>query len=188
LFSDSTKAELLKPTDFVWENNRTTLLLTRPIAAKRELKLILPKATFFSIENDTIAASTYKLAIMEEENFGALQGEIKGIAKASVGHKQTNNNPTDTLSKNKKFIVELLDEKYEVIKSVANKTPFEFNYIKPAATYYLRVIVDENANGRWDAGDFKTKRLAEPIIFHLEPIKLKKNFVLSGIDIDLSTK
>jgi hypothetical protein len=84
--------------------------------------------------------------------------------------------------------VELLNDKYETIEKISNKTPFEFGYIKPAATYFVRVTVDKNANNRWDAGDFKTKRIPEPVFFYAEPLKVKKNFVLSGIDVDLGVR
>lgn len=167
IISDSTKAEVIKITDFTWANNHAILSLSRPILARRELKVIIPKATFFSVENDTIPAKIYKLPIMDEENYGTLEGEIKG-AKS-------------------KFIVELLDDKFEVVKSISNKTPYVFSYLKPA-TYTLRVIVDENGNGQWDTGDVKANKLAEPVFFHNEAVKVKKNFVMSGIDIDLSTK
>jgi hypothetical protein len=167
LFSDSTKVEKVQPSDFIWDNNKTILSLSRPIAAQRQLKIILPKSTFFSVENDTIPERIYKLPIMEEDNYSTLEGEIRG-AKG-------------------KFIIELLDDKFEVVKSIANKTSYQFNYLKPS-TYSVRVIVDANNNGRWDTGDFKTKRLAEPIVFYPDPIKVKKNFVMSVADIDLSTK
>lgn len=167
LFSDSTKAERIVPTDFVWENNNTLLTLNVSFSARKELKVSLPKTTFISVENDTIPERIYKLPIMLEDDYGTLEGEVRG-AKDD-------------------FIVELLDEKYEVVKSVANKTPFLFNFIKPNV-YSVRVVVDKNKNGKWDAGDFKTKSLAEPIFFHPIPIKLKKNFVVSGIDVELSTK
>lgn len=167
LFSDSTKAEKIQPSDFIWANNKTILTLTRPIVAQRQLKIILPKSTFFSVENDTVPERIYKLPIMEEENYGILEGEIRG-AKG-------------------KFIIELLDDKFEVVKSIANKTPYQFNFLKPA-TYSIRVIGDENSNGLWDTGNFKNKQLAEPIFFYPDPVKVKKNFVMSGIDIDLSTK
>ncbi|MFN8349697.1 MAG: Ig-like domain-containing domain [Spirosomataceae bacterium] len=167
LFSDSTKAEKIQTQDFIWENNRTVLSLTGPIAAQRQLKIVLPKSTFFSVENDTIPERIYKLPIMEEENYGMLEGEIRG-AKSN-------------------FIVQLLDDKFEVVKSVANKTSYQFSFLKPAV-YSIRVIVDNNNNGHWDTGDFKTKLPAEPIIFHSDAIKVKKNFVMSGIDVDLSTK
>lgn len=167
LFSDSTKVEKIQVSDFIWENNKTILSLTRPIIAQRQLKIILPKSTFFSVENDTIPERIYKLPIMEEENYGTLEGEVRG-AKG-------------------KFIIELLDDKFEIVKSISNKTPYQFNYLKPA-TYSVRVVLDENNNGHWDTGDFKTKHLAEPIVFHPDLVKVKKNFVMSGIDIDLSTK
>ena len=166
LISDSVKTEKLQSSDFLWSNNRTVLTLTHPITARKLLKVMIPKSTFFSVENDTIAERIYQLPIMEEENYGVLEGEIKGASQS--------------------FIVELLDDKFEVVKS-SIKTPFQFNYLKPAV-YNLRIVVDENKNGKWDTGDFKTRKLPEPIIFYPDTIKVKKNFVLSGLDIDLSTK
>jgi hypothetical protein len=53
--------------------------------AQRQLKIILPKSTFFSVENDTIPERIYKLPIMEEENYGTLEGEIRG-AKGEIHH------------------------------------------------------------------------------------------------------
>lgn len=166
LVSDSLKTEQLLPGDYTWENNKTILTLTHQISARKLLKVVLPKSTFFSVENDTIPERIFKLPIMEEEEYGMLEGEIKGAKQP--------------------FIVELLDEKFEVVKT-STKPSFQFSYLKPAL-YNIRVIVDENQNGKWDAGDFKTRKLAEPILFYPDVIKVKKNFVLSGIDIDLSTK
>ncbi|MEZ4900439.1 MAG: Ig-like domain-containing protein [Spirosomataceae bacterium] len=167
LFSDSTKAEKITTQDFKWQNNYSILSIDLPISARRELKIILPKATFFSIEGDTIPEHTYKLPIMLEDDYGTLEGEIRGIKD--------------------KFIVELLDDKMEVIKSLPNQTLFQFNFLKPN-TYSVRVVIDKNGNGKWDIGDFKTRTLSEPIFFYPTPIKVKKNFVMGGIDIDLSTK
>ena len=166
LVSDSLKTEQLLPSDYTWENNKTILTLTHQISARKLLKVVLPKSTFFSVENDTIPERIFKLPIMDEEEYGMLEGEIKGAKQP--------------------FIIELLDEKFEVVKT-STKPSFQFSYLKPAL-YNIRIIVDENQNGRWDAGDFKTRKLAEPIIFYPDAIKVKKNFVLSGLDIDLSTK
>lgn len=167
VFSDSTRAEIIKVSDYKWENNQTIVSLSRPIAARRQLKIIIPKSTFFSVEKDTIPARTFKLNIMDEEDYGTLEGEVKGVKT--------------------KFIIELLNDKQEVIRSLSNKNTYSFKYLKPAI-YTLRVIMDENGNGKWDTGDVKAKKLAEPIFFHTEAIKVKKNFVVGGIDIDLSTK
>ncbi|MFN4146182.1 MAG: Ig-like domain-containing domain [Runella sp.] len=169
IFSDSLLTEKIAPDEFVWENNRSILKLTKPIRAKTELKVVLPKDTFFSIENDTIPAKTFKMPIMDEEDYGSLEGEIRG------------------LKADEKYIIELLNEKYEVIKSIKNQSKFQFTFLKPM-TYYVRLILDKNANGRWDTGNFKANKPAEPVIFYKEAVKIKKNFVISGIDFDLSTQ
>ncbi|TAF97977.1 MAG: hypothetical protein EAZ32_01820 [Cytophagia bacterium] len=165
--SDSTKNEDLQPSNFIWTNNRTEFTIETRYQATKELKIVIPKNTFFTLENDTLPAKTYRFNVMEEENYGTIEGVVK--------------NAKDN------FIVELLNDKYEVVKSVASETNFQFNYIKPSI-YFIRAIVDKNKNNKWDTGNFKTKLLAEPIIFLPEPIKVKKNFVLSGYILDLSTK
>jgi Bacterial Ig-like domain len=165
--SDSTKNEILQPSNFKWTNSRTQLQIQCPIKATKELKLVIPKNTFLTIENDTVPAKTYKFAVMEEENYGIIEGEVKSTTES--------------------FVVELLNDKYEVVEAIANQKNFRFSYIKPDI-YWLRVIIDENKNNQWDTGDFKANQLAEPVIFLPSPIKVKKNFVLTGYILDLSTK
>ncbi|MEY4540032.1 MAG: hypothetical protein RLZZ306_1789, partial [Bacteroidota bacterium] len=58
---------------------------------------------------------------------------------------------------------------------------YEFAYVK-AGTYYIRMIVDENRNGRWDTGDLEKNILPEIIKFSADKIKLKQNFELIGYD------
>jgi hypothetical protein len=41
--------------------------------------------------------------------------------------------------------------------------------------------VDENENGQWDIGDFKTKKKSEAIYYFENKIKLKANFQLSDL-------
>jgi Bacterial Ig-like domain len=164
LFSDSTKTEQLTKNDFKWANNRTELTIERAFLAKKELKIVLPKATFFSIENDTIPAKTIKIPVKNEENYGIIEGNISGTTTP--------------------FIIELLNDKMEVEASLFNQKKYEFNYIKPNV-YFIRIVLDHNNNGKWDTGNFKKKIQPEKVQFYPEAIKVKKNFVMSSIDINV---
>ncbi len=171
MYSDSTKAETLTEANFKWENHHSTLSINRDFKAKKELKIIIPKGTFISVENDTLTAIKVKIKVKEEDNYGTIIGKVLG-SKSSIGMANV--------------IVELMDNNFKVVKT-SNKADFQFNFVKPNE-YYLRVIEDLNNNGKWDSGDYKTKKQPEKIRFYPEIIKLRKNFVLDGLNIDLSTK
>jgi len=49
---------------------------------------------------------------------------------------------------------EIIDEKY------TTDSVFDYTYLSPGE-YYFRILVDENENGFWDAGDFFTRTQSE---------------------------
>jgi len=129
---------------------------------KTLIRLKMTKGTFISIENDSTQKFISIHPIRDPENYGTISGEIK--------------NP-----KKKKFLIELLDEQYQVIRKIENKIKYEFSFVK-AGIYLVRLIVDENKNGKWDAGDLDNNQIPETIIFSNDKIKLKQNFELNGYD------
>jgi hypothetical protein len=42
--------------------------------------------------------------------------------------------------------------------------------------YTLRVVYDENANGRWDTGNFLEKRQAEEVIYFPKQLDVRANW------------
>ena len=149
--------------DIKWNSERTEMKIQLNAKKPKELiRLKMQKAAFISIENDSTRKIILTYPIRDPENYGIISGEIK--------------NP-----KKKAFIVELLDEKYEVVKKLDNMVSYQFDYVKPGI-YYIRLIVDENRNARWDAGDLEKNILPEVIQVKDEKIKLKANFELTGYD------
>lgn len=62
-------------------------------------------------------------------------------------------------------VVQLLDKSDRVLKQVAtNKGMAEFYYLDPG-TYYLRMFLDRNRNGKWDTGDYDAHRQPEPVYY-----------------------
>jgi hypothetical protein len=72
--------------------------------------------------------------------------------------------------------VELLNEsdkmvrREPVIKGVA-----EFFYVNPG-TYYARLILDKNKNGKWDTGNFGQKLQPEQVYYHPGKFQLRTNW------------
>ncbi|MBS9767695.1 MAG: Ig-like domain-containing protein [Flavobacteriaceae bacterium] len=71
------------------------------------------------------------------------------------------------------LIVELLQNK-KVIRTAKTKTDEMVTFeLIPAGTYKVRVILDENGNGKWDTGNFLEKRQSEIIKNYPTELKLK---------------
>lgn len=74
----------------------------------------------------------------------------------------------------KNCILQLLNEGEKVIKEVAaTNNEAVFYYVKPSI-YYLRVIVDDNDNGRWDTGLYSEQRQAEAVYYYTKEIECKE--------------
>lgn len=77
---------------------------------------------------------------------------------------------------NNSAFVELLDTQDKVIRKVEVKNNrADFYYLMPGK-YAARLIVDENKNGRWDTGDFKTRKQPEMVYYYPQLIEFKANW------------
>ena len=76
-------------------------------------------------------------------------------------------------------IVELLNNQDKPVKRVTTSDGnAKFFYLHPD-TYYARLIVDTNGNGRWDTGDYASGRQAEQVYYYTEKIECKAKWDLS---------
>ncbi|MBS1524302.1 MAG: Ig-like domain-containing protein [Bacteroidetes bacterium] len=77
----------------------------------------------------------------------------------------------------KSYIVQLLNEKKEVVKSdliSRNATLVYKNY--PVGKYWISVVYDDNRNGKWDTGNVKRKEYPENIWQYNKQISLRANW------------
>lgn len=59
------------------------------------------------------------------------------------------------------FWIQLLNAKDEIIdEQYSTENSFEYTYLNPGE-YYFKILVDENANGHWDTGDFFQRKQPE---------------------------
>lgn len=78
------------------------------------------------------------------------------------------------------IIVQMLDSKYNAVAEeylVENKTVF-YDELSPDK-YFLRIIYDENQNGRWDTGSFLNRMEPEKIIYYPKQIEVRANWSLN---------
>ncbi|GAA4445668.1 Ig-like domain-containing protein [Ravibacter arvi] len=143
-------------TSFTWNRDRTLLKLKAATEAKDSVVIRIAKGAFISIENDSIPATTYKYNILKPADFGIIRGTVQ--------------NPSG-----RSFFIELLDKDFKNVISEVNTSPFVFRNIKPG-NYRMRLILDDNRNGRWDTGNFKRKQQPEKILVYPSELIIKSNF------------
>ena len=72
-------------------------------------------------------------------------------------------------------LVELLDDKNEVIRKVEFNEKMIFNELIPGK-YQIRLIFDQDQNGEWTSGSLADKRLPERVIYNKELVDVKSKW------------
>ncbi len=110
---------------------------------------------FFDKQNDTLQ---YNLKTGNYTDYGNLTLNLSGIKRFPI-------------------IVELLDEQEKVISTrySENQTKLEFTLLPPRK-YLIRIIYDDNENGKWDTGYYWDKRQPEETFYFPEAIDVRANW------------
>ncbi len=109
------------------------------------LTLVAGKGFAYSIDQDTSKAQTTPIPILWPEDTG-------------IVHIQTD-------TKEKTYIIQLLDRSGKQVNFVRNITKYTFKNLPPGE-YQIRIIVDANDNGVWDPGNFFKTQTPERVIFY----------------------
>ncbi|MGC1241169.1 MAG: Ig-like domain-containing domain [Chryseosolibacter sp.] len=118
-----------------------------PATKKQPLlnELYLGLGAFISIEEDSSQKVVQSIKPAYSEDLSIINIEIQ----------------TDE----KNFIVELVDKTFKVIRQVKNQRKVKFEDIVPG-DYQIRLIIDQNANGRWDGGNYFKNVEPEKVIYY----------------------
>lgn len=103
------------------------------------------KGSFISIELDSSKTITKNIAIIKEDDTGMVTAKV------------------DTGEKN--YIIEIITADNTVIQKLYNPQQINFKFLKPQ-DYRIRILIDTNGNGKWDAGNFKNGIEPEQVIFY----------------------
>lgn len=142
---------------------------------KFEIKYNWESETMYEIKIDSMAFTNYvgqysgsfdlKFKTKKLEDYVTMYLNLKNIEKPVIIQF------TDAAGK-------VMDEKYSDTDS-----RLTFSYLRPA-NYKIKIIVDDNANKKWDTGNYKLKRQPETVIFYEKEIALKPNFDIE-LDFDI---
>lgn len=75
-------------------------------------------------------------------------------------------------------IVELLDASGKVLRQqpVTSAGTSDFYFLNPGTKYYIRMFIDRNGNGRWDAGNYEKHIQPEEVFYFPKAWEMKANF------------
>ena len=126
---------------------------------KTKYQIFIPKGAImdiFGLPNDTIKI---EFKTREKKEYGTLK--LKYVFTEKSGN----------------YIVQLMDEKENIVreKSINGSETVVFDYLKPSQ-YKLKIIYDENKNGKWDTGNYLKKLQPEKVIYYTGTIKVKSNW------------
>lgn len=86
-----------------------------------------------------------------------------------------------------KAVVQLLGNNDKIVAEQRSKEGrCAFYFIKPG-TYYLRLYIDENGNGKWDTGDFAKGIQPERVHYYNRALELRALFEYSQDDWDIDS-
>ncbi|MBI3510283.1 MAG: Ig-like domain-containing protein [Bacteroidetes bacterium] len=117
---------------------------------------------WFDHKNDTVKTN---FKIQSEDYYSALHVKFSGAPSG-------------------KIVLQLLNEKNSVVreKILSSSDTVSFSHLNPGQ-YHLRMIKDENGNGKWDTGNYREKMQPEKVIYYAPAMKIR-----SGWDLDVDWK
>lgn len=125
-----------------------------------EYSLEIDTMAFTDIYGKTTAPFKQGFKVKTEDSYATLMFDITGMADTTV-------------------VVQLLNTSDAMVKETSTTNGrVEFYYIKPG-TYYARMYVDSNKNGKWDTGDYAADRQAETTYYYPEKIECKEKWDLT---------
>ncbi|MBA3970569.1 MAG: Ig-like domain-containing protein [Bacteroidetes bacterium] len=76
-----------------------------------------------------------------------------------------------------RYILQLLDESGNIVREdiVRKSIEISYQYLAPKK-YKLKLISDDNANGKWDSGNYLKKIQPEKVIYNTELINIRSNW------------
>ena len=118
-----------------------------------EYQLLLDSALFTSFVGDVTKKDAFKIKTKSLEEYSVLIFELTNFTG--------------------KEVIQILNKDDKVVRQqVATEAKVRFEYLKPD-TYYARLFIDENGNGKWDTGNYKEKQQAEKVYYFPYDIELR---------------
>lgn len=159
----SKKSDTILVNNFAFDKNQRVWQIKHDWQKDSTYKLlILPGAfsDFFAFENDTLK---FEFKVKTEKDYGLVNLKV--------------NTPDATLN----YVLEITNERGNIFKTIAFKGNLEtvIEKIVPGK-YNLRLLQDNNGNGKWDTGDYLKKQQPEKMLYYSKPLDIRQNWDLDA--------
>lgn len=150
-------ARLTYPNQVVLDVTGTELIFVMPrwTSNNRQATIVVDSTAIVPVQGEPLSFPVLQVTVAEAKGAGNVRGNIK----AQQQH----------------YIVQLVDSQFKVKRQVRNVKNYDFRNIEPG-TYYIRVILDANNNGKWDGGDPELRREPEKVYIHEKPLEIRANW------------
>ncbi len=157
LIEDSTRRRPLRlPADGTLSPDRTQLAIRFNSKAKTRLEIVLDSTAVTAITGQDLRLGKLRLGISEQDVSTSLSGTIT--------------------TSEKHFELQLLDDKLQVVASLAApKGSYLFSDMAPGV-YHLRVLIDRDGDGHWRGGDPNLLLAPEPVYLDPKPQQVRAGF------------
>lgn len=118
---------------------------------------ILPGAIsdFYGNKNDSLS---YTVKTLPASDYGKVKLTVENVNRYPV-------------------LIQLVNSKFEIVaqRNLSQQADVYFDNITPSK-YYIRLVYDDNENGRWDTGDFLSRTAPEQVIYYPTQLDIRSNF------------
>ncbi len=165
---DASMIKVVDITDSIPDTLKTSVFLADSVAADRvvikvnlneesKYSLIIPDSCVFNIFEETHDSIVSTFVTTKSRNYGNL--------KLNINHNFDHN-----------LIINLIDSKGVLIAEKNLKDSLvEFKHLTPGE-YKVKLIFDENSNGKWDTGNYMDGIFPERVIFLEKPLNIRANW------------
>ena len=158
------KILLQRRVDTIWQPQKSAITAIDSVGRRYRVaatlqpsqtyRLVVDSASFRDIYGNVNKGTTFDFTVKSKDVYASLTLEM-GVFTG-------------------KEIIELIDKNERVIRrAIADKQKVRFDNLD-AGTYYARLFVDLNGNGKYDVGNFAEKRQAEPVYYYNKSFELRQ--------------
>ena len=164
---DTTKLHLYAKIDTTWYEAPFTFREREQVPRTYELLTEWMPGVEYSLETDSAAFRNIYGLVSEKHKSGFKVKSTDEFCSLSFTFEGMAGKPV---------IAYLVDRSDNVVKKVDTEDGHAlFSYIKPGS-YYVRILVDENRNGRWDTGNYDEDLQPESVFYYPKEIECKEKW------------
>lgn len=164
---DTSKIHLYEKIDTLWYRAKYQLGTDPSVSRRYKLIGAWKPGHEYSLELDSMA-------------FTDIYGKVSNKYKQGISVKALEEYSTVIITvqglDGRNCILQLLNEGDKPVKEVQVKDNLATIYYVKPGVYYMRLLVDDNDNGRWDTGLYSEQRQAEAVYYYPREIECKANW------------